>query len=122
MDATPIKSHSNNRQSSVHQTSAECICVRACPAESSITFDDVTVVINSCRVNVASFDPINNMPQLGPQVTGRGAVRGGDVRVGFSPAEQHALYMVCTSQRTPLQSSNNQLSQELMGPIGWADI
>lgn len=38
------------------------------PAESSITFDDVTVVINSCRVNVASFDPINNMPQLGPQV------------------------------------------------------
>jgi hypothetical protein len=38
-------------------------------AESSITFDDVTVVINSCRVNVASFDPVNNMPQLGPQVT-----------------------------------------------------
>ncbi len=37
-------------------------------AESSITFDDVTVVINSCRVNVASFDPVNNMPQLGPQV------------------------------------------------------
>jgi hypothetical protein len=40
------------------------------PAESSITFDDVTVVINSCRVNVASFDPVNNMPQLGPQVGG----------------------------------------------------
>jgi hypothetical protein len=68
--------------------------VRACPAESSITFDDVTVVINSCRVNVASFDPINSMPQLGPQVGGgRGgqAKEGGEVRVGFSPAEQHTL-------------------------------
>lgn len=49
-------------------------------AESSITFSDVTVVINSCRVNVASFDPINNMPQLGPQVQHQGAqgtARGG---------------------------------------------
>lgn len=47
----------------------------ALAAESSITFDDVTVVINSCRVNVASFDPINNMPQLGPQVCSHKAAR-----------------------------------------------
>lgn len=103
MDATPIKSHSNNKQRSVHQISAECICVRACPAESSITFDDVTVVINSCRVNVASFDPINNMPQLGPQVGGGGGRRERGVRfvLGSALLNSTPCYMALTSQRTP---------------------
>lgn len=71
------------RQRSLQNPSVVCtlycvVCVCCCitnsptpsttPSESSITIDDVTVVINSCRVNVASFDSTNNMPQFGPQV------------------------------------------------------
>lgn len=37
-------------------------------AESSITFDDVAAVVDSCRVNLADFDAANNLPTLGPQV------------------------------------------------------
>jgi ATP-dependent RNA helicase DHX57 len=37
-------------------------------AESSITFDDVVAVVDSRRVNLADFDPVNNLPTLGPQV------------------------------------------------------
>ncbi|KAF6254303.1 P-loop containing nucleoside triphosphate hydrolase protein [Scenedesmus sp. NREL 46B-D3] len=36
-------------------------------AESSITFDDVAAVVDSCRVNLADFDAVNNLPTLGPQ-------------------------------------------------------
>jgi hypothetical protein len=38
-------------------------------AESSITIDDVTIIIDSCRVTVASFDHTSGMPLFGPQVT-----------------------------------------------------
>jgi hypothetical protein len=37
-------------------------------AESSITFDDVVAVVDSCRVNLAAFDAVNNLPTVGPQV------------------------------------------------------
>jgi HrpA-like RNA helicase len=42
-------------------------------AQSSITFDDVAAVVDSCRVNVADFDAVKNLPSLGPQVCGHAA-------------------------------------------------
>jgi HrpA-like RNA helicase len=37
-------------------------------AETSVTFSDVVYVVDGARANVATFDPVNNTPQLGPQV------------------------------------------------------
>ena len=37
-------------------------------AETSVTFSDVVYVVDGGRANVATFDSVNNTPQLGPQV------------------------------------------------------
>jgi HrpA-like RNA helicase len=37
-------------------------------AETSLTFPDVVYVVDGGQVNMATFDPVNNMPLLGPEV------------------------------------------------------
>jgi HrpA-like RNA helicase len=38
-------------------------------AETSLTLPDVVYVVDGGQVNMASFDPVNNMPRLGPEVS-----------------------------------------------------
>ncbi|WIA34158.1 hypothetical protein OEZ86_012518 [Tetradesmus obliquus] len=86
-------------------------------AESSITFDDVAAVVDSCRVNLADFDAANNLPTLGPQWASQASLwqrrgRAGRVRPGMaihliprSMAEQHLEpYDPPELQRMPLGS------------------